>query len=293
MSSKNVTKSLHHIIAEAVAIFGKEILAEDRLRGIVSDLGFSEYMAFQHVFSRSVADGIGSKILSFTEFEEADFNLKLANLREDFQESNFFKAGVANYVIDCYLFALGIMSEVQDYDPEDDAGTVKEGELTFAEHNGVQYCGNINADGQKSGFGVMKIEDGGYYSGEWRLNMKVGVGQMVDNRKNKYAGEWKMNRKSGVGIMISENGYRYSGEWKNGKMNGPGILFHPNGESMYTTFRNDTVPEGAYGVYTFKDGTYLTGGMTINGPDGRCCHIRRDGSKVDEVWQDGKFLNQL
>lgn len=291
--SSSEKKSLHHLMAKAVSIFGEEILAEDRLRGIISDLGFSEYLNFLHVFSRSVTDCIGGKILSFRELDHADFNLKVANLREDFQESNFFKPGVSNYVIDCYLYALGLLDDIEEYDPESDTGTVREGELTFADHYGVQYCGNLNADDQKSGFGIAKNEDGGYYAGEWKLNMKAGIGQMVDSCKNKYAGEMKMNRKAGVGVLIREDGCRYSGEWKNGRMNGAGILFHPNGESMYTSFSNDDVRRGTFGVYTFRDGTYVTGGMTINGPDGRCTHVKRDGAAVDELWSEGKFIKTL
>lgn len=286
-------RSLHHLMAEAVKIFGEAVLAEDRLRGIIGDLGFAEFLVFQHVFTRSISDCVGEKILSFRELDEADFNLKISNLRQDFQENNFFKHGVADYVIDCYLFALGLLPDIREYDPESDAGTVKEGEISFVDHNGTQYCGNRNQDGQKSGFGIAKNEDGGYYAGEWKLNMKAGVGQMVDNRKNKYAGQMKMNRKAGVGVLVREDGYRYCGEWKNGRMNGCGILLHPNGESMYTTFSNDDVKNGAYGIYTFKDGTYVSGGMTVNGPDGSCTHTKLDGSVVEELWSDGKFIKIL
>lgn len=286
--SRCKSSGLHSLMLEAVELLGKEVLSEERLRGVLYDLSPEVYNQFRVVLSRSVSYGMAEKILSCRDLDEADFSLKLLNLRQDFQESNFFKPGVSNYIIDCYLFALGVLSDEVSYRPEDDGD--KAGELSFADYNGVEYCGNLSSDGLRSGFGVVKEEEGGYYAGEWKLDMKNGYGFHIGENRNRYAGEWRMNRKNGVGVGCSKDGYRYAGEWKNGKPNGLGIIFFPNGEKMFVCFGNGRIVQNPDGIFYMKDGSYIKGNMTENGPDGVCMHFQKDGSVREEIWENGKLV---
>ncbi|MBP3373993.1 MAG: hypothetical protein J6L60_05650 [Bacteroidaceae bacterium] len=167
-----------------------------------------------------------------------------------------------------------------------ESSTCKAGELSFKEMNGIKYCGDISVDNERSGFGICKNEDESYYVGEWKLDMRNGVGMEVNSVNSKYVGEWNFNRKNGIGTTIQTDGIRYSGEWKNGKMHGLGTLFFPNGERLCARFSNGLLQQGT-GVYYLQDGSCIIGYMTMNGPDGKCLHYKKDGSYENEIWNNG------
>lgn len=279
----------HQLLAEIVQEFGEEVLTETRLRGIISDMGAgSGIVRFRTVIDRSISNHIGQKMLLMRDLDDADFFLRVNTLKQTFQEENFFRHGIADYIIDSYLYALGWIDDLEEYNETEDIGVSgKRGELSFAERGDAEYCGNLNKDDERSGFGVCKREDGSYYAGEWKLDMKNGIGIDVSANRNRYAGEWRMNRRNGIGIQIQEDGTRYSGEWKNGKMHGVGTLFYPNGECMCVRFLNGKIQEDMGGTYYLQDGTYVVGRMTMNGPEGLCFHWRKGGVCEEENWKCG------
>lgn len=278
----------HQLLAEIVQEFGEEVLTETRLRGIISDMGAgSGIVRFRTVIDRSISNHIGQKMLLMRDLDDADFSLRVNTLKQTFQEENFFRHGIADYIIDSYLFALGWIDDLEEYNETKDIGVSgKKGELSFAERGDDEYCGNLNKDDERSGFGVCKREDGSYYAGEWKLDMKNGIGIDISVNRNRYAGEWRMNRRNGIGIQIQENGTRYSGEWKNGKMHGVGTLFYPNGECMCARFLNGKILEEMGGTYYLQDGTFVMGRMTMDGPEGICFHWIR-GVCEEENWKCG------
>ena len=286
--NSNSNSSLHQLMAEVVELFGEETLAEERLRGLLSDLAPKVYYRYQPVVLRAMYDCIPSRLMMIRELDEADFNLKLLNIRQDFQESNFLKLGVANYIVDCFLYALGMSPEPDVYDADETSS--KAGELNFTEYKDGEYCGNFSQEGIRSGFGITKNAANAYYAGEWKLDMRQGVGLCVDDRRNKYAGEWRMNRKNGGGVSSSCDGYRYAGEWKNGKRHGHGIVFFPNGEKMFTKFKDDMIVCSEEGVFYLKDGSHICGHMSDYGPDGKCTHVLIDGAVKTEFWDNGKLI---
>lgn len=288
MNTNDKPQTLHDLFHRISIDFGEESLAESRLRGLLSDYGGMMVNKFRHVIARSISCQIGQKLLNIRELDDTDYNLKLNNLRQVFQEENFFRHDIANYIIDCYLFGFELIDKVTEYNEEENGtSAVKTGELSFINHNGKEYCGNFNEEKERSGFGVEKDEDCNYYAGEWKLDMKNGVGIDVSNQRQKYAGEWRLNRRAGVGIEITPDGNRYAGEWKNGKMNGNGMMFYPNGERMCTVFYNGLPKKDTVGIYYLKDGGYVIGCMTLNGPDGRCLHYLLDGTSIEENWENG------
>lgn len=264
MKPNDTPRTLHELLHRVVEEFGEAVLTESRLKGLLGDLGCGIADKYRHVIGRSVNDRLGQKILLLRELDDADFSLKLGNIKQSFQEENFFRQDIVDYIVDSYLFALGWIDAPKEY---------KE-----------------NPDDQRSGFGIAKKEDGSYYAGEWKLDQKNGIGIHVENRQNKYAGEWRFNRRAGIGIQILSDGMRYAGEWKNGKMNGLGILFLPNGERMCVTFRNGHPEEGQTGCYYLKDGSFVVGSMTVKGPNGPCEHFHKDGSLTKELWDNGNLI---
>lgn len=290
MKTNDPPHTLHELFHQIALDFGEDSLAESRLKGLLSDLGGTTVEKYRHVISRSISYQIGQKLLLLRGLDEADFALKLGNIRQAFQEDNFFRHDIANYIVDCYLFALEWTDTVEICTDEDSiSDTIKTGELSFTKHSGNDYCGNLNKENERSGFGISKDEEGNYYAGEWKLNLKNGVGIDVNVERSKYAGEWRLNRRAGIGIQLLPNGNRYAGEWKNGRMSGNGILFYPNGERMCTIFRNGQVEREAIGIYYIKDGSYVIGNMTSDGPDGKCNHFYPDGSYKQETWNNGTF----
>lgn len=287
LMNRNSNSSLHQLMAEVVELLGEETLTEDRLRGLLSDLGPKIYYRYQPVVARAMYDEIPSRLMRIREFDEADFNLKLLNIRQDFQESNFLKPGIANYIVDCFLYALGMFPEPEICEAEESSS--KSGELNFTEYKNEEYCGYFSQEGLRSGFGITKNAANAYYAGEWKLDMRQGIGLHVDGKRNKYAGEWRMNRKNGVGIYSSAEGYRYAGEWKNGKRHGHGIVFFPNGEKMFTMFEDDRIVYSVDGIFYLKDGSHVSGRMSENGPDGECLHFLNDGATRTEIWENGKL----
>ncbi len=285
----NNGKTLHDLFHTIYVDFGEEVLTETRLKGLLCDYGGTSVNKYQHIVTRSISYHVGSKLLAIKGIEESEFLLKLNNLRQAFQEENFFRHDIANYIIDCYLYALGWVDTIEEVNEDDDqCGNTKSGELSFVEHSGAEYCGNLNTDKERSGFGISKDEHFNYYAGEWKLNLRNGMGMEVSSERNKYAGEWRLNRRAGVGVETMDDGNRYAGEWKNGKTNGSGILIFPNGEKMCTTFKNGQPDPNAVGIFYFKDGSYLIGHMSPEGPDGVCTHYKRDGSSVEEKWNKGR-----
>lgn len=282
-------RTLHELFRQISMDFGEETLTESRLKGLLSDYGGTSVNKYSVVITRSISCQIGKKLLGIRELDDSDYNLKLNNLRQAFQEENFFRYDIANYIIDCYLYALELLDEVDEFDEDGyQPGSARAGELSFVEHGGKEYCGSFSRENGRSGFGVERDSDYNYYAGEWKLDMKNGIGLGVDGRYGKYAGEWRFNRKSGVGVEISPQGYKYAGEWKNGKANGNGIVFFPNGECMSAVFTNGIPKRNALGIYYLKDGSYVMGSMTMDGPDGKCLHYLQNGEVTEENWKNGK-----
>ena len=284
--NSNSNSSLHQLMAEIVEKYGEVTLTKQRLMGLLSDLSPQVYCRYQSVLSRAMSDCIPSKLMKIRELDEADFKLKLSNIRKDFQDSNYLIFGVANYIVGCFTYALGLSPEPEICDV--DESSAKSGKVNFTEYKDEDYCGNFNQEGLRSGFGITKNTANAFYAGEWKLDMKQGIGLYVDDRRNKYAGEWRINRKNGVGVSSSYDGFRYAGEWKNGKRHGHGIVFFPNGEKMFTKFKEDKIISTEDGIFYLKDGSHICGCMSEFGPDGLCNHFLIDGSVKVEFWDNGK-----
>lgn len=288
MKSNEHFSTLHDLFHQVFLDFGEETLTENRLKGIISDYGGMTFEKYKHVIARSVSYQLGRKLLELRDLNDADFNLKLCNIRQAFQEDNFFQHDIANYVVDCYLYGFEWIDSVKEFKThEGSPADTDAGELSFAKHSGYDYCGNLNEDNERSGFGISKDENSNYYAGEWKRNLKNGIGIHVSSERQKYAGEWRLNRQAGVGIEIMPDGNKYAGEWKNGKKHGSGIIYYPNGEKMHASFKNGALDTNAVGVYYMKDNSYVVGHMTENGPDGDCMHYFKDNSSAAETWQDG------
>lgn len=158
--------------------------------------------------------------------------------------------------------------------------------MKFSRDKDEEFIGSRNAEEERNGFGVLKKIDGCIYAGEWKLNMRSGIG--LETGFEKYAGQWRSNVHHGVGTEVQDNGIIYTGQWKNHKRDGWGTIFFPNGEILAGLFKEGIQQDGI-GLFRLKNKTIVFGEMTPAGPTGICYHIQTDGSISKENWSNGKI----
>lgn len=285
---KQEIPSFHETMFMLVSKYGESILMDPRLEGMIADLLGGEYL-YQSVMRRAVQTRIGQRIIEISH-NLNNIDIAIDALRHSFQEENFYKPTAANYMVDSFAYALGLISEIdiELSKAEDD----NIGEPSFIECDDGEFCGYNNAEGDRCGFGILKETKGAYYAGEWKLNMRSGFGIGFSESRQKYAGQWRINKKNGIGMEILEDGTIYSGQWKNGKKHGLGSLFFPNGECLNIKFENDYICD-CPGIWYLQDNTFIQGKMTLKGPTGLCYHILMDGTIQDEYWSEGKLVENL
>lgn len=126
--------------------------------------------------------------------------------------------------------------------------------MRFSRDKDEEYIGSRNEEEERTGFGILKKIDGSIYAGEWKLNMRSGIG--IETGYEMYAGQWRSNVHHGIGTIIQDNGIIYSGQWKNNKRDGWGNLFYPNGEVLSGYYRKGDHVK-SIGCYTLKDRTIV------------------------------------
>lgn len=84
------------------------------------------------------------------------------------------------------------------------------------------YCGNVNINNQKHGFGILINMNGEKYEGFWRGGLFTGWGKYINKEGDIYIGYFEKNVIKGYIEKYSLNGNLYIGEYKNGMKNGKG-----------------------------------------------------------------------
>ena len=102
------------------------------------------------------------------------------------------------------------------------------------------YSNNYSVE-KYGGFGKVIYEDGHYYIGQFKDNLRNGKGTLYNKNGNiKYEGDWINNKKEGNGKYIYEDGNYYIGQFKDNLRDGKGKVYLPNGIMIYDgIFIND------------------------------------------------------
>ena len=100
---------------------------------------------------------------------------------------------------------------------------------------GGLYTGWLDMEGNPSGHGTFRIEDGGIYTGKWKEGLRNGNGVYASIDGAIYSGPWLNDRFHGRGVFVSETNQVYTGDWKNGLRHGSGIETWANG-ACYTGY---------------------------------------------------------
>ena len=163
--------------------------------------------------------------------------------------------------------------------------SVKNNELKWNKSKNRNTVGKY--DGQignnlPNGFGVLKLDNGIIYEGDWLNGKYHGKGELIlgsgKYKGDKYIGDFINGFKDGVGTYFHKNGSKYKGQWKKDKFHGTGIyiwidggryegefkmgLKHGKGKELLSGKWKGDKYDGEYsfgiksgkGVYTYKNG---------------------------------------
>lgn len=128
------------------------------------------------------------------------------------------------------------------------------GIYTFFNEDGnsnTSYVGNFKND-LKDGIGICNLPNGCVYTGEWKEDIMNGIGKMMYRSGDEYIGNWKNGKKEGHGVYIWKNGGKYIGEFKNGKMDGIGVCYNKDGIIIYEGEWKNNLAHGE-GTYIWED----------------------------------------
>lgn len=113
----------------------------------------------------------------------------------------------------------------------------------------------------KHGVGTFYYPDGSKYYGEWKRSLKHGHGVYTYYNGDRYDGSWYKDKRHGVGKYIFNDGQcTFNGTWRNGETNGPAELIHKS-HRFHGTW-NDKSAIGP-GVYSFGAKTMAVGYVAV------------------------------
>merc|ERR1712146_1776 len=125
------------------------------------------------------------------------------------------------------------------------ANTLKDDGETITRY---KYVGQMNLLNQPHGKGLMTLDDGSTYDGDYKSGKAEYSGIFTWGNGNKYVGE--IEKREGHGVYTWADGDKYDGEWKNNKMEGHGIYTWANGKKYVGEYKK--VKEKVMVLYTTK-----------------------------------------
>jgi uncharacterized protein (TIGR02145 family) len=103
--------ALHEVLHGIVQQFGREILGQARLIGLLADFKPDTERKYLTILRQTVNDGVGSKLLELEKNQNSGSMLQINVLKENLKNNHGFSS-TADYVVDSFLFALGWTNEL-------------------------------------------------------------------------------------------------------------------------------------------------------------------------------------
>lgn len=97
---------LYDVLRTVVEQFGEEILAQPKLKGFVQDYMPDDRQSI-HMIQSAVTSQLGQQLLDLKNVDKSTRELRMASIRQAFQDRFFLRDGVAEYLVDCFQYALG------------------------------------------------------------------------------------------------------------------------------------------------------------------------------------------
>ena len=182
-----------------------------------------------------------------------------------------------------------------------------------------KYDGQIG-NNLPNGFGVLKLDNGIIYEGDWLNGKYHGKGELTlgsgKYKGDKYIGDFINGFKDGVGTYFHKNGSKYKGQWKKDKFHGTGIyiwidggryegefkmgLKHGKGKEILSDKWKGDKYDGEYsfglksgkGTYRFKNGDIYVGEFKNDKRHGQGKYFYSKGGEYIGEFKDGKFHGQ-
>ncbi|ORM41307.1 Phosphatidylinositol 4-phosphate 5-kinase 8 [Babesia sp. Xinjiang] len=114
--------------------------------------------------------------------------------------------------------------------------------------------------------GPVLLPDGSVYCGQWRGDIRHGLGKHFAMDGTRYVGSFDSNLYDGTGELTYVNGDNFKGIFKAGLRNGKGVMLYANGDTFDGTWRNGL--RHGFGVERFADGSVYMGMFKDNRRDG-------------------------
>ena len=110
-------------------------------------------------------------------------------------------------------------------------------------------------------------ETGNKYEGQWKNNLKDGIGKMTFGTDAEYTGHFTQGKRCGQGVYkYLKTKDLYSGSWKNGLKHGKGtFIFYDTKMKIIGDWFNGQIIKGRW---IFANGTYFEGKFENNYPKG-------------------------
>eukprot|EP00929_Paragymnodinium_shiwhaense_P026682 TRINITY_DN15808_c0_g1_i2.p1 TRINITY_DN15808_c0_g1~~TRINITY_DN15808_c0_g1_i2.p1 ORF type:complete len:336 (+),score=55.46 TRINITY_DN15808_c0_g1_i2:132-1139(+) len=168
--------------------------------------------------------------------------------------------------------------------------------------SGATYKGQWKGE-MRHGLGAQCWPDGTKYEGEWRDDAITGKGRFLHRNGDCYIGQWRDNLSHGLGIYYKKSRKAYEGQWAKGVQHGHGIENMHDASSRYEGQFRRGQKEG-HGVYLWADGSVFSGCFEANdfkgagmydGSEGRrfrgqwSCSVMHGVGKY--VWEDGRSFS--
>jgi len=153
-----------------------------------------------------------------------------------------------------------------------------------------EYVGQRNAQGNKHGFGGITQVDGDWFFGEWRQDMRHGLGKILTGHSSRsieetYTGGWRYDSQHGIGNYTSQNRDNYCGEWVVGVQDGLGVYKYSDGSFYCGQWRNGS----NHGLGVFVDSKLTYHGFWVNGEREGPATLRN--TETNKLLFDGMFRN--
>jgi formylglycine-generating enzyme required for sulfatase activity len=154
----------HEILLKIVQQYDKKKLGDTLLKGMLTDLMPHVEKKYQRIFKQALDDKVGSKLLDLEHEDNSIRIVKIKTLKDSFKNNNGFDQ-TADYVVDCFLFALGWIetASIEQYSKAeiDKLGLVSQ-QIDFAFIDGVLHKAEAKAlfsSAQSLGFSENEIAD--------------------------------------------------------------------------------------------------------------------------------------
>lgn len=125
-----------------------------------------------------------------------------------------------------------------------------------------------------------------YYEGDFiERNTYFETGIITTPTGDRYEGNFKDNMKDGIGIMFYRDGSRYEGEWKANKREGKGIIFRPDGSRQEVDRWMNDMRRGMV-IDFFPDGSRYEAYYMNDKILGKGVMVYPDGSRYEDYWKN-------